>query len=935
MMAGMFTFGVAAPQLVGRRPELAMAARAIDGARGGRSTALVVSGGPGIGKTALLAATRDLAHGFQVVSARGIQSEAALAYAGLAELLRPLIGLLPDLPGPQRVALEGALAIAPPGHGDRFAVYAATLGLLSAAAERGPVLCLIDDAHAMDAPSVEAVLFAARRLGHEGVVMLVGTRPAPFGGPRMSGLPTVHLSGLADQDARRLLRASRMAAELAPWVEESILAAAAGNPLALRELPRALPEDQRTGCAPLSEPLRPGGVVTAAFRDRLEALTDGARRAALLVACSTDGDPGPVLSALTAGGGSTADLEAAEAAGVVEVSRDRVLMTHPVLRSVAVELAGGPERRAAHRALAEVIGPASGGERWAWHRAQCALGPDEEAASALAAYAASAGSRTGSAAAAAGYDRSARLTGDPDLRAARLLAASGAALEAGRPSWALQLAGEALMLTGDPLVRDGAEFIRGMALLTTGDVSVAHRLLVQGVSDRVPEEHAVDRLANGAYCAVMADDLVGAFAASRRALAIAQRLADPECTAQAMIALATAHSVTGDLRGASEHAAVARALVRRVERSARTVQLFACLALVEAYTEDFAAADAGIRALIDALRGQGAVGGLAFPLGVAAEVAFRTGAWPEALAAAQEAQVIAEEAGQDTSGVFALAVLTRLEACLGHDVECRRTAGRCAEMVERTGARNFDAFRLSGLGLLELGRGNPDGAREHLAPLAERRIGTGVGSPTVVEWRPDLIEALVRLGRRDEAVLQLRVFAEEAQRSGSRWAAACVSRCRGLLAGPDHDQHFAQSLHLHRAVRQQPFERARTLLAYGERLRRDRRRAEARALLSDALATFDALGAVPWSERAREELDASGLRARTRDPAVTDRLTPRELQVALAVARGATNREAAARMFLSEKTIERHLGNVYRKLGLRSRSQLARRFAERVGDDPA
>ncbi|MFN8123424.1 MAG: LuxR C-terminal-related transcriptional regulator [Thermoleophilia bacterium] len=931
----MFTFDVAAPRLVGRRPELAMAARAIEGARAGRSTALVVSGGPGIGKTALLAATGDLAHGFQVVSARGIQSETALAYAGLAELLRPLVGLLPHLPAPQRAALEGALAIAPPGRGDRFAVYAATLGLLSAAAERGPVLCLVDDAHAMDTPSVEAVLFAARRLGHEGVVILVATRPAPFGGPRMSGLPTVHLAGLPDQDARRLLRSSRVAAELAPWVEEAILAAAAGNPLALRELPQALPEDQRAGCAPLSEPLRPGGVVTAAFRDRLESLPEAARRAALLVACSSDGDPAPVLSALTAWGGGPSDLETAEAAGVVEVSRDRLLMTHPVLRSVAVELAGGPERRAAHRALAEAIGRRDGGERWAWHRAQCALGPDEEAASALAAYAASAGSRTGSAAAAAGYDRAARLTGDPDLRATRLLAASGAALEAGRPSWALQLAGEALMLTADPTVRDGAEYIRGMALLTTGDVSVAHRLLVQGVDDRTPGEHAVERLAHGAYCAVMADDPTGAFTAARRALAVAQRLGDPECTAQAMVALATARTVVGDLRGARDHIGVARALTRRVERSPRTIQLYACLALVEAYTEDFPAADAGIRALIDALRAQGAVGGLAFPLGVAAEVAFRTGAWPEALAAAKEAHVIAEEAGQDTSGLFALAVLTRLEACLGHDVECRRAAARCGEMVERTGARNFEAFRLSGLGLLELGRGDPDAAREHLLPLARRRMGTGVGSPTVVEWRPDLVEALVRLGRRDEAVQQLRVFAQEAQRSGSRWAAASLSRCRGILAGPDHDQHFAQALHLHRDIRHQPFERARTQLAYGERLRRDRRRAEARTLLSEALETFEALGATPWADRAREELDASGLRARTRDPAVTDRLTPRELQVALAVARGATNREAAAKMFLSEKTIERHLGNVYRKLGLRSRSQLARRFADRAGDEPA
>ncbi len=680
MMAGMLTFDVATPHLVGRRPELAMAARAIEGARGGRSTALVVSGGPGIGKTALLGAVRDLAHGFRIVSARGIQSEAALAYAGLAELLRPLMGFLPRLPPPQRVALEGALAMAPPGRGDRFAVYAATLGVLSCAAEEAPVLCLVDDAHAMDTPSVEAILFAARRLGHEGVVVVVATRPAAIGGPRMSGLATVHLGGLADQDARRLLRGGPVAAQLAPWVEEAILAAAAGNPLALRELPQALPEEQRTGCAPLSEPLRPGGVVTAAFRDRLEALPDGPRLAALLVACSTDGDIGPVMAALAASGRSPADLEAAEAAGVVEVVRDRVLMSHPVLRSVAIELAGGPPRRAAHRALADAVGRADGGERWAWHRAQSALGPDEEAAVALAGFAASAGSRTGSAAAAAGYDRAARLTADPDARAARLLAASGSALEAGRPSWALQLAGEALMLTADPLVRERAEFIRGTALLTTGDVSVAHRVLAHGTPHpEVPVEHRVERQALGTYAALMADDLTGALAAARRALHDARELGDAVAVTQALAALSLTRTIAGDLRGARVNIESARRGARGIERSGRNALMFASLALATAYAEDLPAADRMIRELIDAMRSQGAVSGIAYPLTAAAAIGMRMGAWAEALAAAQESLMIAEESGHDTSVVFALVVLVRLQAHMGHDVECRRTATRAEE----------------------------------------------------------------------------------------------------------------------------------------------------------------------------------------------------------------------------------------------------------------
>jgi ATP/maltotriose-dependent transcriptional regulator MalT len=333
---------------------------------------------------------------------------------------------------------------------------------------------------------------------------------------------------------------------------------------------------------------------------------------------------------------------------------------------------------------------------------------------------------------------------------------------------------------------------------------------------------------------------------------------------------------------------------------------------------------------IASLRAAGALGPLAFYLAIEAELAFRRASWADGLAAAEEAAAIAEETGQTPIAGYALALLARLEGASGRDAECRAHLGATERIAAASGSGALLSWGGHALGLLELGLGRHDEAIVALEPVAAVWETESMRCAEVLPWRHDLIEAYVRVGRAPEARRQLRSLAEEAHASGGAGALALTARCRGLI-DPDHERHFEEALALHDRL-PIPFDVARTRLCYGERLRRDRRRARAREQLEAALAGFDALGARPWADRARAELAAAGAPVPSPPASATESLTPRELQVALAVSRGATNREAAAALFVSEKTIERHLSAVYAKLGLRSRSELARHLAAAAGD---
>ena len=379
------------------------------------------------------------AHGMTVLRARGVESESELSFAGLADLLGPVISELGSLPPPQRAALAGALALGPPVPRVGFTVYAATLSLLATVAEREPVLVAVDDAPWLDAPSREALVFVARRLEEEGVVLLLAARSGEPVGTEPAGVVELVLDGLDAGASAALLE---QAGAFAPEVATRLFDATGGNPLALLELSRLLNDAQRSGAEPIEEPVPVGAGIERAFRHRIDALPEASRHALAMAAASESG----ALDELSAAGLDLGALEAAEAAGLLAVADGRLTFRHSLLRSVAYRAVPASEQRAAHRALADALE----GERRAWHLAAAAVAPDEEVAAALAEAAGAARARGGPAAAMHAAERAARLTPEPERRVPRLLEAAGDVVWGGRPDRAQELLAEALELAEDP-----------------------------------------------------------------------------------------------------------------------------------------------------------------------------------------------------------------------------------------------------------------------------------------------------------------------------------------------------------------------------------------------------------------------------------------------------------------------------------------------------
>ena len=399
------------------------------------------------------------------------------------------------------------------------------------------------------------------------------------------------------------------------------------------------------------------------------------------------------------------------------------------------------------------------------------------------------------------------------------------------------------------------------------------------------------------------------------------------------VLLASALTVAGRAREARQAFAALDAFLDEVDPLTPLGQSLVVSLTPTTWLEDFDRGGRYLERWVGRARESGSLAFLGAPQAFGAELDFRRGRWPEAEARAAEAVRALEETGQRGSLGFALITLATIEAALGRADDCRANARRASELADELGLGSIATYRGFALGLLEQGLGRPAAAVAHLEPLVEITRDAGFEEPAIVMWQPDLVEAYARLGQPASARRALATLAVQAERTGGRWARAASSRCRGLI-DDDIDRHFGEALTLHEGL-PMPFERARTELLYGARLRRAGRRAEARAQLGRALATFQELGAVPWAAQAREEIAASGMPLRAREPGpLLRRALGAGAPGGAAVAEGLTNREAAARLFLSEKTIERHLGSVYRKLGVRSRAQLARRFA-REDDAPA
>ncbi|HEY1367644.1 MAG TPA: AAA family ATPase [Gaiellaceae bacterium] len=917
--------------LVGRAPERERIRALLAQAQAGRSGVLLARGTIGVGKTTLLADAAGLGEGMTVLRARGVESESELPFAGLHELVRPLVGRIDALAPAQAAALSSALGLGPPAAlADRFTICAATLSLIAAAAEEAPILILVDDAQWLDSASAEAIAFAARRLDADRVAAVIALRhgsPSPLAA---AGFDELLVEPLDRAESRELLSrafAAEVTDEVVDWIWERAL----GNPLALLEFAGGLSSAQRAGLEPLEEQGRDPVSLERAILSRINTLAAPLELPLLVAALSENGDMGSILRVCAVLGVDATLLEEAERARVLTIADGTLAFRHPLIRSAITRDAHPARRRRVHAAFADVLsGDHAAREQRAWHRASAALATDEEIACELDETAALALRRSGYAAAERAFVRAAALSESDEARARRFCEAGAAAALAGRRSCAVAWLDRALRLTGDDHRRAEAHLLRARIVSRSGSATDAYEELVReaGRIEAVAADRASLLLSEAVLPCLRAGRPRDASALARRARELApheDRLAD----VLSLLMLGTALIFTGEVAEGSERV---REAAERDEASNclhDQPQLRAYLGAGLRFAGDHARAGTVLRALVADSRAASAPGILVYALIRLAGLDLELGRWQTASAALHEAARLAGEIGLDSDRGMALGALAWLAAAQGREDECRDRAGEALVLARELGVGATLDFAGSSLGLLELGLGNAAEAAAQLEPVVELDRREGWCDAAVPPYHtPDLIEALLRLEREDDARALVESFSWDAGQTGREQARAVAARCRGLVAPADaYDEQFETALAL--AGRDSnPFERARTQLCYGERLRRDGRRVESRSQLRAALATFEQLKASPWADRAAVELRASGQTLRRREAAATDELTPHELQVALVVAQGASNREAAARLFLSPKTVEFHLGRIYRKLGVTSRLELARHFAD-------
>lgn len=916
--------------LVGREAECGLLDHMLEQADRGRPEVLVVRGEPGIGKSALLqhAARRAREQQVTVLEARGVESEAELAFSGLAQLLDPVLDGLGQIPTRQADALAGALAIGFPVAADLFATHAATLSLFAEAAEERTLLAVADDAHRLDVASLRALLFVARRLTSERVVLLFAVRDQGASALDDAGLPEHSLAGL-DLQSSHLLLSTCVDREIDAQVAGRLVDAARGNPLALVEMARALSPDQLAGREALDDPLPPGPGLERVFGGLVAVLPDETRRALVTVAAGNGEPTAAVLAAMEGLGITGGALDRAEAAGLVSVDSAEIVWRHPLLRSVVYRAASAADRRAAHRALADALSVDHPGDARAWHLAAAAVRPDEDVASALEHAARRARERGGHAAAAEALERAATLTPKSEPRARRLLQAAGDAQVGGRARHAVTLLDEALDLAGDDaLLRADIQVRRAQSALWAREPKRVYDLLSsEATRIEAPDPgRAVLMLSYAALICIRTGDVIGLRAAAARARELSERVGDT-AVAAADVLMCNAGVLSGDADGALPYLTRLRELLS-LDPGPLSPHLVHAGAHVLIWIEEYALARQALEGAIESARATSAGGLLSFPLSLLSELNFRTGRWHSAYAEATEAIRLAEDVEQENQLSFALAVLAGMEAGQGGEAECRAHVARAADLAGRTGSESILTQCGSVLGLLELGLGRPDRAVDHLSTVAEWVDDHDLREPGTLWWAPDLIEAYVLTGDAPRAADALATFEAQAERTGRLWALATAARCRGMLASADSfEGEFGKALRWHDET-PAPFERARTELRFGERLRREKKLTEARSRLRAALEIFERLGARPWVDRAEGELRATGERRERSTPNALYALTPQELQIALRVGGGATNREIAAALFVSAKTVEYHLTKVYAKLGVPSRTALAALVAE-------
>ena len=905
---------------MGRDEELGRILALLEAARGGVASALVVEGEAGIGKTALLDAAEELAGGFACLWARGVESEAALGHAALLELLTPVRDRLADLPGAQAEALAAALGWGPAGTpGDRYLVAAATLSLLAAAAERAPVLVLVDDLHWVDRESAAALLFAARRLRRDSVAFLfavrTGTRPpAP-----LEGLPVLALAGLPPSHAAGLLPD-----RLAEGVAARLVEHTRGNPLALSEVAGRLTPAQRLGAAPLPDPLPVGDRLELVYEPLLTGLSAPAWRAVLLCAAGPEGATAALVTALRRDGvDAGAAVDEAEGRGVLVRDRGGLRFRHPLLRAAAWRLATPAQRRSAHLALAGALPGDAARTVRTWHLAEAAGGPDDALADELVVVAEEDRARRGFAAASAALERAAPLTTDPGRAAERLAAAVGDAFLAGDVERTRALAARVLDGSAGRAARAQVLSTLGVLEQYAGSVPRAAELLA-AAAELADGSQRVWALAELGHTRFRLGDLAGIGDVADR-LAEAADPGDPGQRALAEFARGIALTVGGD-------PAAGRPLLADVLELLRSPPLrddpryLIHLGLAAGFLGDVRDVVAlGERRLAET-RERGALGVLVPGLALMAAGRAWLGDHAGAFADAGEAAELGEQLGYAADTAVAVEMLAWQSAARGLHDDARRALQRARALTDRAGTTSVAAHQAITAAFCALCRGD----LAETAALLEARIAADGGLGSLGEplgVAPTLVEAYVGLGRTADAAALAERYAAVTPQPPSPPTAALVARCRALTAADDEAaEAFEAALAAH-AQAPDAFEAARTHLLYGARLRRAGRRVAAREQLRAAQDAFTAMDLTAWARRAADELGATGATARPRRPLASEPLTSQETRVALLVARGLSNREVAAALFLSPKTVEHHLASVFRKRGFRSRTELASAFA--------
>lgn len=884
---------------VGRHREI----RLLHAAATGSGLARILVGEVGVGRTALLRHLADIAS-YRVLWVRGCEAESGLPFAAASEMLVGLGEYFGKLPAAQRRALEVALALAEGPASGALAVYSGALGVLGAAGEHEPLLVLVDDLQWVDPESRRLLLYVGRRLNRERVALVMALREEPGTTADVPDLPVLRLHGLDVADCRRLARSRGLTAT--EGEVDAVTEATGGNPLALLETLSRAPRREAGGLA-----IEVGASVRSAWHGVLDRLPEATRRALFVLAAAGPSGLASLDAVLPALGLSLHDLEPAERQELVVADEDVMRLRHPLLGPVLRAATCTATRMAIYRALASAAGP----EQKPWYQSLVATGPDDELATRLMGIAQDEGNRARHEAASGLMRRAAELTGATPLRAERLLSAAAAALRSGLAERAVPWCREASSLRPEP------EFLATSTALCARALGLAgqHRQAYDELRDAASRVAGRDPVAAaGLLCEATVPAMVmGEARLASEAAAEAELLADGVPLApRARLQAAAARAL---------HGVVDEVALPSVDELAVDMLSLVQAAAVHLWAERPESARAAVNAAIDQLRRDGAPTVLAVALAVRSDLGYRTGGWAAAYADAVESLDWAEKGTPNGTVAFGLLALARVEAARGHADLCGDWLARCRREAGPYGVDVRLLIEPAVRGLAALGTGEPRTAVESLEAAWAHAFECGLENPNVVPFAADLAEAHARCGNRERALEVVAWMEERAILLRLSGPLAGVWRCRGLLAD-DAGEAASAFATAQRACdsRTMPFELARTLLCEGEVLRRHRRSAAARSPLRRAVHLFEGLGATSWAERAAAELSASGERDAARlHPVTLETLTPQQLQIARLVAAGHNNVETAEALYLSRKTVEAHLTQVYRKLGVHSRTQLA------------